>query len=69
MTLACRYILLGALVTALPQAQAVPYTPDNDATVIERLPFRAADATARELAALRAAVAAKPSDQAAAVAL
>ena len=52
-----------------PQARAVPQTPADDATVIERLPFRAADSTARELAALRAAVAGNPTDQAAAVAL
>lgn len=58
--------MLGALATL---AQATPHTPNDDATVIERLPFRAADATARELAALRAAVAARPADQAAGVAL
>ncbi|WP_265949857.1 hypothetical protein [Dechloromonas sp. A34] len=67
--LVCRYILLGMLCALAPQVRAAPYTPEYDATVIERLPFRAADATARELAALRTAVAARPSDQAAAVAL
>lgn len=49
--------------------QAAPYTPAADAVVIERLPFRAGDTTARELAALRAQVARAPSDPAPAVEL
>lgn len=67
--LVCRCILLGMLYALAPQIRAAPHTPIDDATVIERLPFRAADATALELAALRATVAAQPSDQVAAVAL
>lgn len=67
--LACRCILLAMLCALAPQVGAAPHTPTDDATVIERLPFRGADATGRELAALRAAAAARPSDQAAAVAL
>lgn len=41
---------------------ATPYTPTHDAQVIERLPFRAGDATSRELAGLRAAVTQAPAD-------
>lgn len=69
MILVYRYILLGTLCALAPQVRAAPYTPTGDATVIERLPFRAADATARELAALGTAVATRPNDQTAAVAL
>lgn len=67
--LVCRCLLAGAVLASAPHAQARPYTPTDDAAVIERLPFRAGDADARELAALRAAVARAPRDQAAAVAL
>jgi Tfp pilus assembly protein PilF len=49
--------------------QAAPYTPASDAVVIERLPFRAGDSTARELAALRSQVEREPFDQASAVEL
>ena len=48
---------------------AAPHTPAQDAQVIERLPFRAGDTTARELAALRAAVAQAPTDPQPAAAL
>ncbi|PKO87458.1 MAG: hypothetical protein CVU18_10670 [Betaproteobacteria bacterium HGW-Betaproteobacteria-12] len=65
----CRCLLLGALVAALPQAGAAPYTPDDDARVIERLPFRPGDANARELAELRAAMAAALGDPAPALTL
>ena len=47
--------------------QAAPYTPAADSVVIERLPFRTGDTTARELAALRSQVDRAPSDQAPAV--
>jgi Tfp pilus assembly protein PilF len=42
--------------------QAAPYTPTQDAQVLETLPNRAADPTARELATLRAVLAKAPSD-------
>lgn len=54
-------ILLSALIPAAV-SHAVPRTPANDAEVLEKLPTRAADSTARELAALRAAVAKAPTD-------
>jgi hypothetical protein len=50
-------------------AGAAPFTPANDAQVLERLPVRAADPVAVELRRLRAAVAAAPKDPAAADAL
>jgi len=43
-------------------SHAVPRTPASDAEVLEKLPTRAADSTARELTALRAAVAKAPTD-------
>ena len=51
------------------QAQSAPRTPVNDATVIEKLPFRAGDSRARELAALRASARKAPSDAVIAAAL
>ena len=50
-------------------AQAAPRTPTQDSEVLERLPFRAGDTTARELSTLRAAVAKSPTDTEPAVAL
>ncbi len=52
-------LLLCLAVTAL---QASPRTPTQDSEVLERLPFRPGDTTARELASLRGAVAQSPSD-------
>lgn len=49
--------------------QAAPFVPTDDAQVLERLPWRAGDATASELAALRAAAAAPSAPMAAAVQL
>ena len=43
-------------------SDAAPRTPATDAEVLEKLPTRAADSTARELAALRSAVAKAPND-------
>lgn len=43
-------------------AQAAPRTPTSDAEVLQTLPIRAGDSSARELAALRAALAKTPSD-------
>ena len=52
--------MLAALL-ALPSA-AAPRKPSDDSEVLERLPARAGDASARELAALRAAMAAAADD-------
>lgn len=43
-------------------AQAAPRTPASDSDVVERLPTRAGDAAARELAALRSAARTAPAD-------
>ena len=63
--------MLGALALAISavSVHALPRTPTQDSEVIERLPFRAGDTTARELADLRAAVAKAPADPDPAVAL
>ena len=50
-------VFLLAWAAWLPAVQAAPYTPSSDLQVIGTLPFRATDSRARELAALRAAVA------------
>lgn len=50
-------------------AQAAPFTPARDDVVIERLPFRAQDTEAQELAALRVALAGAPQDRQVAAAL
>jgi Tfp pilus assembly protein PilF len=50
-------------------AQAAPRTPAHDTEVLEKLPVRAGDGTARELASLRSALAEAPSDEAAATRL
>ncbi len=52
-----------------PPAQSAPRTPVDDATVIEKLPFRAGDIRARELDALRARARKAPDDAAVAAAL
>ena len=57
----------GALLAS--PAQAAPRTPVDDATVIEKLPFRASDSRARELETLRASMRKAPADAAAAAAL
>lgn len=50
-------------------AQAAPRTPASDAEVLERLPIRAGDSTARELGSLRSALDQAPADEAAATRL
>jgi tetratricopeptide (TPR) repeat protein len=50
-------------------AQAAPRTPASDVEVLEKLPTRAGDSTARELSSLRAALAQAPTDEAAATRL
>ena len=53
----------------LPPAQATPYLPTGDAQVLERLPFKANDPVARELAQLRTTLRRNPRDAEVAVAL
>jgi hypothetical protein len=57
----------AGLLALAPAALAVPFTPADDALVLERLPARAADPAQRELRALRQAHAADPADMAAAL--
>jgi hypothetical protein len=52
-----------------PAAQAAPRTPTEDAQVLEKLPVKAGDQTARQLASLRAAAVKAPTDTAAAALL
>ena len=52
-----------------PAANATPYIPASDTQVLERLPFKANDPVARELAQLRAALRRDPRDAEVAVAL
>jgi Tfp pilus assembly protein PilF len=59
--------LSGALLAS--PAQSAPRTPVDDASVIEKLPFRASDSRARELEALRASARKAPADAAAAAAM
>jgi len=61
------WVLYSAL--SAPTAQSAPRTPVSDATVIEKLPFRAGDSRARELETLRASARKSPGDAAAAAAL
>jgi len=61
-------VALVAALLALPALPA-PRTPTNDATVIERLPFRAGDTRSRALAELRANALKAPDDAVASVAL
>lgn len=56
-------LLLSTAALALaPAADAAPRKPSDDAEVLEHLPTRAADPTARELRALRAAMSAAAAD-------
>jgi len=64
----CTGFALSCALLALP-AQPAPHTPVDDASVIEKLPFRAGDSRARELEALRAKARKAPSDATAATAL
>ena len=50
-------------------AQAKPYVPTDDASVLERLPLKATDPVARELSELRARLAADPANSALAATL
>jgi hypothetical protein len=60
------FVLLVLLATELA---AAPFTPTSDDQVLERLPLRAADPRARELAALRQQLAQRPDDAETAVRL
>ena len=64
-----RSLLPGLSAVLAAAAVAAPYVPASDAVVVERLPLRAADRPARELAALRAQWRRDPADAGAAVAL
>lgn len=64
----CATLALSSALLTSP-SHAAPRTPGDDATVIEKLPFRAGDSRARELEALRASARKAPGDAAAAVAL
>jgi hypothetical protein len=63
--LATALVLLGAA----GGLRAAPFVPTDDAQVLERLPWRAGDAAARDLASLRAAAASASAPLAAAVQL
>jgi tetratricopeptide (TPR) repeat protein len=60
---------VACLVLGTGFARAEPYVPSSDSEVVERLPLRAADPAARELAALRASWRRDPANVDAAVAL
>ncbi|NBW24905.1 MAG: hypothetical protein EBR89_05665 [Betaproteobacteria bacterium] len=64
----CSAWALSCALLAVP-AQSAPRTPPDDAIVIEKLPFRATDNRARELASMRASAHKAPGDTAAAAAL
>ncbi len=61
-TVITRLIAPWLLAAAAAAAQAAPYVPSSDSTVLERLPERAADPRARELRALRSRLTADPND-------
>ena len=65
----CVFVSLGLALGVATLAHAAPRTPSSDAVVLEKLPFRHGDASVRELAALRGAVQAAPTDSPAAAAL
>ncbi|MBE0615069.1 MAG: hypothetical protein IH604_15460 [Burkholderiales bacterium] len=66
----CLLSLLFVLVFCVcGAAQAAPYTPQSDAEVLERLPFRASAAEGRELRQMRRALAEQPQDLKRALAL
>lgn len=57
-----RLILSLSLSLAFGLAQAAPYTPANDADIVERLPGRASDPAIRRVESLRKQLAARPDD-------
>ena len=62
-------LLFVLLFCACGSAQAAPYTPQSDAEILERLPFKASDAEGRELRQMRRALAEQPQDLKRALAL
>jgi len=65
--LTLRFVLVFGLVSGA--AQAAPYTPQSDAEILERLPFKATAAEGRELRQLRRALAEQPQNLERALAL
>ena len=55
-------LLCMAITSMTATLYAAPHKPTSDSDVLERLPFRAGDASARELASLRATVASSSAD-------
>lgn len=68
---ATRHLVTGALLllTLVSVACAAPRTPNNETEVLERLPLRPADSTARELTTLRATARQMPTNAGAVVPL
>jgi len=62
-------LLAAPLIAGACAALAAPYVPSSDSQVVERLPLRASDEPARQLAALRAQWRRDPTDAAVAVRL
>ncbi len=62
----CGRLVCVTICFSVPAVDALPRLPSADAEVLETLPLRAGDASARELARLRAAVARNATDAAAA---
>ncbi len=58
-----KLLLFLACLLLIPTITAAPYVPTSDAQVLERLPFKANDPIARELAQLRAALQRNPRDE------
>ncbi|KAF0164155.1 MAG: hypothetical protein FD157_2520 [Rhodocyclaceae bacterium] len=58
----CFLPLLLSISVLAPAAYAAPRKPPDDSEVLERLPLRAGDASARELAAMRSAMTASATD-------
>jgi hypothetical protein len=63
------FLSATSIAAAVGPAGAAPFTPSSDSQVLERLPLRAADPAARDLAVLRQAWRAQPQDPSTAAAL
>ena len=62
-------LVFMVIISLGPSAQAAPYTPQSDAEVLERLPFKASAAEGNELRRLRRALAEQPQNLERALAL